>query len=195
MKISKARLIIPLWILSIFMACVTVNVYFPAKEVEKKAGDIVDDIRKSEPPPPAAPAGPQSSINHLYDLVFHNRLAYAQKTDEITYPTIQSIKQRIRERFPRLVPFFQKGAIGEGRMGYIEMLEGKGLTPSEKNDMKSLMDAENRDRRALYLEVAKSMNISSDQIGKVQRIFAQKWQHAAERGWWIQKDDQQWVQK
>jgi uncharacterized protein len=195
MKLNKARLIIPLWVLSIFMACVTVNVYFPAKEVEKKAGDIVDDIRKTEPPLPAAPSGPQSSINHLYDLVFHNRLAYAQKTDENSHPGIQSIKQHIRDRFPRLVPFFQKGAIGEGRTGFIELLEAKGLTQTEKNDMKSLVDAENRDRRALYQEVAKSMNISSDQIGKVQRIFAQKWQHAAERGWWIQKDDQQWVQR
>ncbi len=39
------------------------------------------------------------------------------------------------------------------------------------------------------------MNISSDQIGKVQRIFAQKWQRSAEHGWWIQKEDLQWVQK
>jgi hypothetical protein len=34
------------------MACVTVNVYFPAKEVEKKAGDIIDDIRRPEAAPP-----------------------------------------------------------------------------------------------------------------------------------------------
>jgi uncharacterized protein YdbL (DUF1318 family) len=195
MKLNKVRLIIPLWILSIFMACVTVNVYFPAKEVEKKAGDIVDDIRKMEPPPPTTPSGPQSSINQLYDLIFSNRLAYAQKNDEASNPSIQSIKQHIRDRFPRLVPFFQKGLIGEGRTGFIEILENKGGAQTEKNDMKSLVDAENRDRRVLYQEVAKSMNISSDQIGKVQRIFAQKWHRAADRGWWIQKEDMQWVLK
>ncbi len=195
MKLNKARLIIPLWILSIFMACVTVNVYFPAKEVEKKAGDIVDDIRKMEPSPPPPPSRPQSSINQLYELIVNSRLAYAQKGDEVSPPAVQSLKQHIRDRFPRLVPFFQKGAIGEGRTGFVEMLENKGMTPAEKNDMKSLVEAENRDRRALYQEVAKSMNISSDQIGKVQRIFAQKWQHSAERGWWIQKEDMQWVQK
>ena len=75
------------------------------------------------------------------------------------------------------------------------MLENKAMAPAEKNDLKSLVEAENRDRRALYQEVAKSMNISSDQIGKVQRIFAQKWQRSADRGWWIQKEDLQWVQK
>ena len=79
MKLNKARLIIPLWILSIFMAYVTVNVYFPAKEVEKKAGDIVDDIRKMEPPPPPPPSRPKSSIDQLYELMVSSRLAYAQK--------------------------------------------------------------------------------------------------------------------
>ena len=196
MKLNNARLIIPLWILSIFMACVTVNVYFPAKEVEKKAGDIVDDIRKIEPSPPPSPSGPQSSLNQLYDLIFHNRPGLCPKSRR-RFPTRPSktLKQQIRDRFPRLVPFFPKGAIGEGRTGLVEIRDTKGLTAAEKNDLKSLVDAENRDRRALYQEVAKSMNISSDQVGKVQRIFAQKWQSSADHGWWIQKEDGQWVQK
>lgn len=195
MRLKKARLIFPLWILSIIMACVTVNVYFPAKEVEKKAGDIIDDIRKMEPSPPATPSGPKSSIDQLKNLIFNGGLAHAQRGGEVSNPVIQNLKQQIRERFPRLVPFFQKAAIGEGRTGFVEILEPKGLTPAEKTDVKSLVDAENRDRRALYQEVAKSMNISSDQIGKVQRIFAKKWQQSAERGWWIQKEDNTWVQK
>jgi uncharacterized protein YdbL (DUF1318 family) len=195
MKLNKTRLIFPLWILSIIMACVTVNVYFPAKEVEKKAGDIIDDIRKNEPSLPTPPSSPQSSIKQLNNLIFNSGLAHAQKGSDVSNPVIQNLKQQISERFPRLVPFFQKGAIGEGRSGFIEIHDTKSLTPTEKNEVKSLVDTENRDRRALYQEVARSMNISSDQIGKVQRIFAQKWQHSAERGWWIQKEDKTWVQK
>jgi len=195
MKINKVRLIIPFWILSIVMACVTLNVYFPAKEVEKKAEDIVDEIRKKEPITPKAPSGPQSSIDRIYTLFINNGLAYAQKKNGITNPVIQNLKQQIRERFPRLAPFFQKGAVGEGKTGLIEMRDTKGLALAEKKDLKALMKAENRDRRALYQEVAKSMNITSDQISKVQRIFAAKWQSHAERGWWIQKEDGQWVQK
>ncbi len=195
MRLNKVRLIFPLWILSIVMACVTVNVYFPAKEVEKKAGDIIDDIRKIPPSPPTSPSDPKSSIDHLKNLLSNKGLAYAQKGGDVSNPAIQSLKQHIRERFPRLVPFFQKGAIGEGRTGLVEMLDNNNLTPTEKKDAKSLVEAENRDRQALYQEVAKSMNISSDQISRVQRIFARKWQQSAERGWWIQKDDKQWVQK
>jgi uncharacterized protein len=195
MKLNKARLIFPLWILSLFMACVTVNVYFPAKEVEKKAGDIVDDIRKIEPPPPPSPSPPQSSIKQFYDLLFHGSLAHAQRGGEGSNPVVQNLKHQIRERFPRLVPYFQKGTIGEGRTGFLEMREANGLSPAEKNELKYLMDVENRDRRTLYQEVAKSMNITSDQIGKVQNIFAKKWQNSADRGWWIQKEDGQWIQK
>lgn len=195
MKLNKARFIFPFWILSIIMACVTVNVYFPAKEVEKKAGDIIDDIRQKETSPPAPPANPQGPSRQLNDFLFNSGLAYAQKGVNGAGPQVQSLKQQIRERFPRLVPFFQKGAIGEGRTGLVEIRDDSNLTPAEKKDVKSLVEAENRDRRALYQEVAKSMNISSDQINKVQRIFARKWQQSADRGWWIQKEDNQWVQK
>jgi uncharacterized protein len=195
MNLNKARLIFPLWLLSIIMACVTVNVYFPAKEVEKKAGDIIDDIRKMEPPLPSKPSDPQSSIDQLKDIILSSGLAHAQKGGNGSNPAIQNLKQQIRERFPRLAPFFQKGAIGEGRSGFVEIRDTKGLTPAEKNDVKSIVEAENQNRGALYQEVARSMNISSDQIGKVHRIFAKKWQQSAEHGWWIQKEDQTWVQK
>ncbi len=195
MKKIRFRLIIPLWILSIALACVTVNVYFPAKEVEKQAGDIVDDIRKKEPSPQTSPSGPQSSSGLFYAWVIHSGTAYAQREAEVTSPAIQALKNQIRDRFPRLVPFFQKGAIGEGRTGFLEIRDTGRLSAAEKNDLNGLVDAENRDRRALYQEVAKSLNITSDQIGKVQRIFADKWQKSSDRGWWIQKEDGGWVQK
>ena len=168
---------------------------FSSQGSGKKAGDIIDDIRKKESPPPTSPSKPQSPISQLNDFISHIGLAYAQKGVNGSSPIIQSLKQQIRERFPHLVPFFQKGAIGEGKTGLVEMLDDSHLTPAEKKDVKSLLEAENRDRRALYQEVAKSMNISSDQIAKVQRIFARKWQQSADHGWWIQKEDKTWVQK
>lgn len=195
MKKNSLRLIVPLWLLSIVMACVTVNVYFPAKEVEKKAGDIVDEIRKKESSPPSVPTGPQSSLGRLYALIIQDGTAYAQREAEVSSPAIQGLKNQIRDRFPRLIPFFQKGAMGEGKTGLLEILDTNKLSAPEKNDLKTLVDAENRDRRALYQEVAKSMNIPSDQLNKVQRIFAEKWQKSADRGWLIQKEDGQWVKK
>ncbi|MBA4395200.1 MAG: hypothetical protein C0407_16745 [Desulfobacca sp.] len=193
MRGNKIRLVFSLWIISLVVACVTVNVYFPAKEVDKKAGEIVDDIRKKDSSP--APLGPQSSLEVLAAHWENYGLLFAQKESGGSNPVKQSLKTQIRERFPRLVPFFQKGAVGEGKTGFLEIRDPKNLSAPEKNDIKTLVEAENRDRQALYQEVAKSMNIQSDQLSKVQRIFAEKWQNSADKGWWIQKEDGQWVQK
>jgi uncharacterized protein YdbL (DUF1318 family) len=195
MRITKIKILFPFWTLILMMACVTVNVYFPAREVEKKAGEIVDEIREKDQTPPTNPSGPQSKWKILSAFVVDQGLAYAQKEAEASTPAIQNLKSQIKDRFPRLAPFFQKGAIGEGRRGLLEVRETKGLSLTERTEIKSLVEAENRDRRTLYQEVAKSMNISADQIGKVQRIFADKWQQAAAPGWWIQKEDGAWVQK
>jgi uncharacterized protein YdbL (DUF1318 family) len=191
MKWNKLRLVLPWWMLGFFVACVTVNVYFPAKEVERKAGDIVDDIRKMEPSPPKSPSSPQSSGDYFRARIRFGGLAFAQQDS----PAVSALKQRIRERFPRLLPYFQKGAIGENLNGYLELRDLGALSAAERNEIRSLTDAENQDRRALYQEVAKSLSITPDQIGKVQRIFAEKWQHAAEKGWWIQREDGQWIRK
>jgi uncharacterized protein YdbL (DUF1318 family) len=193
MKKKTIPLIVSLWALSLVAACVTVNVYFPAREVEKKAGEIVDDIRLKEPAP--APTSPKSSVGVFWAYVDNYGLVYAQKESRGSNPVIQALKAQIRERFPRLVPFFQKGGIGEAKNGYIEIRDISGLSANEKNELKALVEAENRDRRTVYLEVAKGMNITADQMSKVERIFSGKWQNSAEKGWWIQREDGQWVQK
>jgi len=195
MKKNKIKVLLPFWVLIGMMACVTVNVYFPAKEVEKKAGEIVDEIRKKDQPPADNPRSPQSKWEVIYTVFLNHGLAYAQKEAEVSSPAIQQLKRQMRERFPRLAPFFQKGAIGEGNKGFLEMKDTKGISLAERNELKQLIDAENRDRKALYQEVAASLKIQPNQIGRVQRIFADKWQQAASSGWWIQKEDGQWVQK
>lgn len=178
--------------LSLLMACVTVNVYFPAREVEKRAGDIVEDIRRDQPAPPA-PVSPQGVLWPMLDGWSFTGTAWAQK--EAESPAVTSLKKQIRERFPRLAPFYQKGAVGENSQGWLEIRDQSVLSPAEKNEVKPLVDSENRDRRTLYQEVARSMNVPPDQLIKVQRIFAEKWQQSASPGWWIQKGDGPWIQK
>ncbi|MBI5585310.1 MAG: YdbL family protein [Deltaproteobacteria bacterium] len=193
MMANKFRFMLLFGMFTVFLSCVTVNVYFPAKEVKEKAGDIVDDIRKN-PDAPLTPAGPQSSWKEgLYGYWLNGNLAWAQKQPDS--PAVQNLKKQLADRFPRLKPYFQKGALGEGFKGFVETREVGSLSAAEKTEVRQLAEAENRDRQALYQEVAKSMNIPPDQIQKVQRIFADKWQQSSAAGWWIQKEDGKWVQK
>jgi uncharacterized protein len=193
MMANKFRFVLLFGVFSVFLSCVTVNVYFPAREVEKKAGDIVDDIRKNTDSAPA-PAGPQSSWKEgLYGYCLNGNLAWAQKQGDS--PAVQNLKKQMGERFSRMKPYYQKGAIGEGFKGFVETRDAGSLSAAEKTEVQQLVEAENRDRQALYQEVAKSMNITPDQIMKVQRIFAEKWQQSSTAGWWIQKEDGKWVRK
>ena len=64
----------------------------------------------------------------------------------------------------------------EDNDGYVSIGNTKGLGLKEKRDLNSLVDAENSDRKKLYAEVAKALNIDSSQIPKIAGIFATEWQ-------------------
>ena len=51
-----------------------------------------------------------------------------------------------------------------------------GLGLKEKRDLKSLVSAENGDRKKLYGEIAKALKIDSSQVNRVAEIFAKEWQ-------------------
>ena len=189
---NKFRFLVLFGTMAVFFSCVTVNVYFPAKEVEQKAGDIVDDIRKTAPAPSPSGYLDKAWNGILYGFWFDGGSVWAQQPDS---PAIQSLKKQMGDRFPRLRPFFQKGALGENNKGFLEIRDGGGLSAADKTEVKSLVEAENRDRQALYSEVAKSMNIAPDQVIRVQRIFAGKWQQSSAPGWWVQREDGKWAQK
>jgi len=50
------------------------------------------------------------------------------------------------------------------------------LNLKEKRDLNGLVDAENRDRKTLYTEVARALKIDSGQIDRIAEIFAKEWQ-------------------
>ncbi len=65
----------------------------------------------------------------------------------------------------------------------------------EKALLRNLTNDENEDRRNLYDEVAKALDVDPSQINRVRKIFAERWIKDARSGWWIQKEDGKWVKK
>ncbi|RJP91516.1 MAG: DUF1318 domain-containing protein [Desulfobacteraceae bacterium] len=164
------------------VACVTINIYFPAEKVETVAEDIVNDVRGIKPPQ----EGSQSSISQFGScerlfckirLSFSPAVAWAgDETTTVSNPTIRSLKEKMKVRFQALSPFYQKGALKEGDDGYLTVTDAGGLNLKEKRDLKSLVDAENSDRKTLYAEVAKALKIESSQTERIAEIFAKEWQ-------------------
>ncbi len=241
------------------LGCITININFPAKQVERAAEVIVGEARPGEnsngnpesggappqngtesppkppeggpeaPPPPSpdrpdpeadsvppgekkekegsssARAAKGGGAGRFVLAAFSPGGAGAEDSKkaeggseiqiDINTPIIKEIRQSLRERYPKLLPFYEKGAIGENRDGYLEIRDETRLSLTEKRNLKALIDAENRDRRNLYREIVRANKFDDSRLKDVQRIFAEEWINRSRTGWWIQTKKGEWVKK
>ncbi len=171
-----------LWVLVAFFvySCVTVNIYFPAQEAQKTAKEIVNSIRGSVNVQKKQNKSPSPSSF----LIIVPR-AYAADVLNTTNAKIAAIKQRMKKRFEFMKPYYQKGYLGEGLNGYLVIYkQPKSL--KDKLRLKKFVSDENRDRNALYSEVARVLKIQPSQMDRLKRIFAKQWQDTAPKGTYIQ---------
>ena len=172
------------------IACVTINIYFPEAAVQKTAEEIVDEVRKSEE------EGKKKQEKDIVQSSFSFiPAAYAQEEERVSTPKIRALKQALKEKEPLLQPLFEKGNIGEANDGFIQIRSEDDLSLKEKADVRRLTKEVNSDRENLYTEVAKALNIEESQIPRIQKIFAKRWIENSRPGWWVQKDDGEWIRK
>ena len=177
MKFRKPLwMIIPGFVLVLF-ACVTINIYFPAEKVESVAGEIVDEIRgQSGGDEQKPPEEQKDSFLRKIRLALAPSSAWAQEADEVSNPTIRALKEQMKGRYAQMKPYYQKGMLKEGDNGYVSLGATGGLGLKDKRDLNALVGAENKDRKRLYEEVAKALNIDPGQLNKIEAIFAKEWQ-------------------
>lgn len=180
-------------VISLFVwtiACVTINIYFPEATVQKTAEEIVDEVRKSEE------EGKKKQEKDLVQSSFSFIPAiYAQQEETVSTPKIRALKQALKDKEPLLHPFFDQGNIGEANDGFIQIRSEDNLSLKDKADLRRLTKEVNSDRESLYAEVAKALNIEASQIPRIQKIFAKSWIENSRPGWWIQKDEGEWIKK
>jgi len=179
-------------------ACVTINVYFPAAAAEKAADRIIDDVwNQGAPRPGAATVPPQSSlparvVSAVLDFVIAPAQA-AQPDIDISSPEVQQAKASLEARFSRLKPYYDSGAVGLTGDGLVAVRDANAIPLAQRNAVKALVADENRDRQALYREIAKA-NGQPQWEGQIRSVFAQRWVAKAQPGWWYQ-DSSGWKQK
>jgi len=186
-------------------ACVTINIYFPEGAVKQTADEIVSEVRKGkeegkekEKEKEILSSESKTAVNSVFrDGSFSIvSSAYAQETEtKVTTPKIRAIREALKERFPEIKPFFDKGNIGEANDGFVQIRNEAGLALKEKALLRRLVKEENGNRKDLYTEVARALDIDQSQIPRVGRTFAQSWIEKAPPGWWIQKENGEWLKK
>jgi uncharacterized protein len=185
-------------VLVVFIAsCVTVNVYFPAAAVQKAADAIVEDVRgNGETPAPASKSEPTSWLEeHLKGFNLGIKEASAEVNINVSTPAIRSLKDSMKNRFGQLKPFYDRGAIGETNAGLLEVRDTAALSLSERGQVSSLTQQENKDRQALYKEIATANKMGTEAISEIQKIFSNSWRDQSQAGWWVQNNTGAWNKK
>ncbi|MGH7795745.1 MAG: YdbL family protein [Candidatus Binatia bacterium] len=180
-------------------ACVTVNIYFPAAAVERAADQIVKETWGGPGEPGKTAPQPQSRYFDLPSVIaslgFVGK-AHAQEADiNVSNPAIRALKDSIKRRSEAIKPYMDRGNVGIAQDGLLAVRNNDGLNLKERAESKQLIDAENRDREALYAEIAKANNIPNENVPKIKSIFAKSWIEQARPGWWIQDSQGSWKKK
>lgn len=184
--------------LLILSACVTVNIYFPAAAVQRAADEIVKETW-------GGPSGKGEQIQPQSLLRFAPlgilslglvREAFAQEADiNVSNPAIRGLRDSIKRRSGAVKPYLDKGNCGINQDGMLVARSSEGLSLKERAELQQLIEAENRDREALYAEIAKANDIPPNAVPKIKGIFAKSWIDQAQSGWWIQDSQGNWKRK
>jgi uncharacterized protein YdbL (DUF1318 family) len=192
MKIRSLKAVFLAGLVLAFVSCITVNIYFPEGEVKKTAEDIVNEVRSADKEKKDEVKKDVVAESARFSLI---PALYAQQETEVTTPRIRAIKESIKARFDQLVPYFDAGRIGETNGGYLQAVKEDGLSLQDRSVLRKLVNDENKDRKDLYNEVAKALNVDAKDINRVEKIFADQWIGKAHAGWMIQNADGAWVKK
>ena len=176
-------------------ACVTINVYFPAAAAEHAADKIIKEVYGKDEPGqenqqpatnPDQSSTPETEIPHLTGSIINFLIpaAYAQQPDlNISTPGIERLKSLMTERHRHLSPYYDSGAVGMENNGLISIRDDSAIPLRDRNTVKKIVADENRDRNALYAEIAKA-NGHPEWEEQIRDTFARRWVANAPRGWW-----------
>jgi uncharacterized protein YdbL (DUF1318 family) len=182
-------------------ACVTINVYFPAAAAERAAEKFVGDVLGETPEEGLLinPLDPPSGVMlmaaaNLLDFLVADAQAQQAEID-INTPQINAIKARMAQRQRQhLDALFDAGAIGFSSDGLVTVRDRSAVPLSERRNIESIVADENRDRKAVYREIAVA-NGHPEWEKEIQETFAREWVRNARKGWFYQDSNGAWRQK
>lgn len=186
-------------------ACVTINVYFPAAEAKEAAREfvekVIDEADKVEIKDSSKDgAGGMAMLQRRFDfdplMLIGIGSAHAQSAPDISIktPAIQAIQARMEARFnSTLRAGFDSGALGFTSDGLISVRDPGKLELKDRVAMNAAVADDNRDRKAVYREVAVA-NGHPEWESQIRNVFAKQWVDSARSGWWYQSGGG-WKQK
>ena len=119
---------------------------------------------------------------------------WAQANLEINTPAVGALQSSMQKRHTELAPFYANGAVGLTRDGYIALRDANAVPLAQRQQVSSIVAAENQDRAALYREIARANN-KPEWENDIRTTFAQRWIDKAQGGWYYQNNAGAWTRK
>jgi len=183
----------------LLVSCVTINIYFPAAAAEKAADRIIEDIWGPETQPSEQEVVPEQQSQWqqpslgLAVLNWFISPAAAEPDLNINSAAVTGLKKQMRARHASLKPYLDNGAVGLTDKGLLAAKNIKAVSLKDRNKVKGLIADDNKDRLAMYAEIARA-NGHPEWQADIQATFARRWVNKAAAGWWYQSKGQ-WQQK
>lgn len=96
-----------------------------------------------------------------------------------------NIKTRMAKRLPVIKDLKARGVVGENNQGYLEYRKGG-------EEQKTVVAAENADRKLVYQAIAKKQGSSAEHVGRRRALQIKE---KADPGDWLQDEKGQWKKK
>lgn len=184
------RQMLGLWTVLALTACVTINVYFPAEAAEKAADRVIEgvwgeDASNVAPEPRSAVDEPGGGLARGVAAVVGWLIpaANAQADLDISSPAVDGIRAAMQARHRELSPLYAQGVVGLTAEGLVAVRDPKAVPLASRQAVNRLVADENRDRNALYREIARA-NRHPEWEADIRTTFARRWVERAPAGWW-----------
>ena len=186
------------------VGCVTINVYFPEAAAQKAAdqfiGNVLDQATPAAKPAPKQPAptskdsGSQPAAM-LLDLLIPAAQAADAPDIRIQTSATEAIRGRMHERIRGILSsLLDSGAVGFTQDGMVAMRDAAKVPLSQRAQANAAVADENRDRAALYREIAVANN-HPEWESQIRATFAKGWIEKARAGWYYQDAAGAWQKK
>ncbi len=178
-----------------FVACVTINVYFPEAAAVEAADRIIDKVRGEESDKPTTrlrleqsdgPSVLVATAASLGRLLISDAQAQEKVDFDKPSPEKTALENSLAARFPSLRPYLDSGAIGLADSGLLEIRDRNLVPLKERNTVLQLVAAQNNDWNELYAEIAR-LNGHPEWQDNIRRTFAERWVAKADKGWYYRE--------
>jgi uncharacterized protein YdbL (DUF1318 family) len=151
---------------------INAHITLDIRHIEQQADNLLDFIEGNTDTLPAPASQPTSRLRDFVDFLRPVQTAHAAELKSTTSATTQELAKSMRARNAEVDSYRSKGCFGENNRGYLELRDCDALKDAAaRNAAQKLMADENKDRKALYAEIAKLNADQGVSVSTVESIF------------------------